>query len=98
MGNYLLSGSEDKQVILWNIKTKRGTKFNEHINWVTKVKLLDEHAISGGSDRAVWVRNISDLEAKSHGYKHDGYITGLEKLEEAKIVTTCEKGQLIAYD
>jgi WD40 repeat protein len=94
----VLSGSEDKQVILWNVKNKKGTRFDEHINWVTKVKLLDEYAVSGGSDRSVWVRDLNNLEAKSHGYKHEGYITNLEKLDETRIVTSCEKGQLVAYD
>ena len=98
IGNNVLTGGEDNQAIIWDIKTKKGRKFTEHMNWVTKVCLLEEYAVSGGSDRAIWIRNYKDTESKSYGYKHDGWITGISKLTEDKILTCSDDGKLIAYD
>jgi len=68
------------------------------MNWVTKVLLLDDYAISGGSDRAIWIRNYKDSEPQSFGYKHEGWVTGISQLSEKNILTCSDDGKLIAYD
>jgi len=98
LGNYALSGSEDNQVMLWDLEHKKGHKYSEHMNWVTQVLLLDDYAISGAADRAVWVRPINLEGETASTYKHDGWVTGISKLSETKIVTCGDGGKLIAYD
>ena len=85
-------------VMLWDIKHKKCTTFKEHMNWITQVLLLDEYAISGSADRAVWIRPINPDAGTSICYKHDGWVTGISKLDETRIVTCSTDGKLIAYD
>ena len=68
------------------------------MNWITSVLLLDDYAISGSADRAVWIRPISNQSEKSFCYKHDGWVTGIEKYDDTKILTYSTDGKLILFD
>jgi WD40 repeat protein len=65
LGNYVLSGGEDNIVTLWDLEHKKGYKYTEHMNWITHCLLLDDYAISGAADRAVWIRPINKEEGKA---------------------------------
>ena len=98
LGDHVLSGSEDNTVKLWNIKTKKWITYTEHINWVTKVLLLDNFAVSGSADRAIYVRPIDEEQGQASFYRHDGWITGLTKLDDTRILSWSTDGKLKVYD
>lgn len=54
---------------------------------MTKVLLLDNFAVSGSADRAIYVRPIDEEQGQASFYRHDGWITGLTKLDDTRILS-----------
>ena len=98
LGDHILSGSRDKLVKLWNIKTKKWITYNDHMNWITKVLFIDNFAISGSADKYVKIRPLNNIMESQSSYKHNGHITGLYKIDDSKIISIWSNGQLIMFD
>ncbi|XP_063361352.1 protein qui-1 [Cydia amplana] len=91
---YLLTGSEDTSVIVWDLHTLAvKAKMTEHIAPVLCVAAVVNRSlvISGGEDSAVIVASLVDGSLVTKLDHHRGSVTGVKVLQDGEIVVTCSQ-------
>jgi mitogen-activated protein kinase organizer 1 len=76
-GTYLLSGGQDRAIVLWNVDSGRKvTKFDGHSQAVRDVKCSNDSAtlISGGQDKQLLVWDVGRVVISRKIRAHDGEV------------------------
>jgi len=71
---FILSGSEDKTIKVWDIATGecKATLAGHHVDWVTSIAIANDLVISGSDDTSVrlWSIATGDCVARFEGHTH----------------------------
>ncbi|OMJ85875.1 hypothetical protein SteCoe_12717 [Stentor coeruleus] len=75
---YLLSGSNDKSIIKWELKTLNAShKFRGHDGWVTAIAVYQDFAASGSTDNTIIIWNLKYSRQEYAFNGHTGKITSV---------------------
>jgi len=111
VGDFVLSGSDDNKLKLWDLKSKQVRTFDRIGGSITKCKILEDHIVCGGLEKYVWVYKFdplkdidsdpvkgSEQDFQQRIYKCEGFVTSIQSIRKG-VISVCDySGRLSLFN